>query len=103
MSPLWSENDGWFPQSDPTSRGDWVAEEMRDAEEFLTNLVAEEMLRDPDVRAGHMLVMVQNGVVILHGAVDTDDTRSAAVRRAWATPGVFDVCNMLKVARGGQV
>jgi hypothetical protein len=112
VSPLWSDNEGWYRHRGggvpydghdrPEDRRDWVADEVIDAEEFLTNLIAEEMIRDPDVRAGRMVVMVQNGVVILQGYVDTDDTRSAAVRRAWATPGVFDVCNMLTVARDGR-
>jgi hypothetical protein len=111
VSPSWSDNDGWFPyhhgwlpfdNDDRTEdRRDWVADEVADAEDFLVDLIAEEMIRDPGIRAGRMLVTVQNGVVILQGYVDTDDTRTAAARRAWATPGVLDVCNMLAVARNG--
>ncbi len=82
-------------------RRDWIADEVVDAEDFLAGLVADEMIRDPAVGSGQMVVMVQNGVVILQGHVDTPDTRSAAARRAWATPGVFDVCNMLIVSHGG--
>ena len=47
-----------------------------------------------------MIVTVQNGVVILEGYADTTRTRSAAGRRAWATPGVYDVCNLLAVDPG---
>ncbi len=109
MSPIWPDNDGWlshhgewsaFDSDDRAEdRRDWVADEVADAEDFLADLIAEEMIADPDIRAGRMLVTVQNGVAILQGQVDTDGTRSAAARRAWATPGVFDVCNMLAVAR----
>lgn len=109
MVPLWPDPDGWSHDddrhrrlsgdADGTARGrrDWVADEVVDAEDFLAGLVADEMILDPAIGSGQMVVMVQNGVVILQGHVDTPDTRSAAVRRAWATPGVFDVCNMLVV------
>jgi BON domain len=113
VNPVWPDNDGWFPRAAgglpadgdglPGEQRHWVDDEVMDAEDFLTNLIAEEMIRDPDVRSGQMLVMVQNGVVILQGYVDTDDSRSAAVRRAWATPGVFDVCNLLTVGPDGHL
>jgi hypothetical protein len=100
MGPLWPDNDGWLPQGHGT--GDWVADEVLAAENFLSHLVADEMNQDPELSGGQMVVTVQNGVVILEGYADTSETREAAVRRAWATPGVFDVCNMLTVDDAGQ-
>lgn len=64
-------------------------------DELIARRVADRFLRDPQIRSGHVLVAVQNRVVILKGRVDSDDARSAAGRQAWATPGVYDVCNRL--------
>jgi hypothetical protein len=93
--PLWPDNDGWRPRG--PGPWDWVADEVLDAENFLSHRVVDEVNQDPLVSGGQMVVTVQNGVVILEGYADTAETREAAVRRAWATPGVFDVCNMLTV------
>jgi hypothetical protein len=113
MVPLWSDPDGsshdderdrrlvGHDDAEPV-RPDWIAEEAIDAEEFLADHIADEMIRDPAIGSGQLTVQVQNGVVILQGHVDTPDTRSAAARRAWATPGVVDVCNMLIVNRVGR-
>ncbi|PRY20179.1 BON domain-containing protein [Pseudosporangium ferrugineum] len=73
-----------------------------DAEEFadeadlrLVHRVADGLVADTRIRGRHVQVTVQNGVVILEGAVDTAEVRDAAGRCAWSTPGVHDVCNML--------
>ncbi|GAA3347070.1 hypothetical protein GCM10020358_60470 [Amorphoplanes nipponensis] len=95
MAPIWPDNDGWLPRGQ--GPGDRIADEVLEAENFLSHLVADEINQDPQVGSGQMVVTVQNGVVILEGCADTAETREAAVRRAWATPGVFDVCNMLAV------
>jgi osmotically-inducible protein OsmY len=95
MVPLWPDNDGWRPRAHRSD--DWVADEVFDAEDFLSRRVADEVNQDPEVSGGRMVVTVQNGVVILEGYADTPATREAAGRRAWAISGVFDVCNMLSV------
>lgn len=69
MVPLWPDNDGWLPH------GDWVADEVLDAESFLSRLVADQLNLDPEIRGGQMIVTVQNGVVMLEGYADTADTR----------------------------
>lgn len=57
--------------------------------------VAARLVDDPEVIEGEVRVSVQNRVVILQGHVPTPEARIAASRRAWSTPGVFDVCNRL--------
>lgn len=100
MHPLDHGPTGWDPWCRPDDAlTNWLAEEVVDAEVFLARLIVDELVRDPQVRAGHVVVTVQNGVVILAGQVDDPGTRTAAVRRAWAVPGVFDVCNRLAVGR----
>ena len=64
-------------------------------DELIARRVADRFLRDPEIRSGHVLVAVQNRVVILKGRVDSDDARAAASKQAWSTPGVYDVCNRL--------
>lgn len=91
----------WLLEGDDGGQGgSWIADEVIDAENFLVGHIADELLRDPDVRAGELIVGVQNGVVILEGEVESPDTVSAAGRCAWSVPGVRDVCNMLVVQRG---
>ncbi|MEU8659755.1 BON domain-containing protein [Actinoplanes philippinensis] len=59
--------------------------------------VAEALLADAAVTGGHLDLRIQNGVVILDGEVDTDDTRAAVTDRVWSIPGVADVCDALRV------
>jgi osmotically-inducible protein OsmY len=61
----------------------------------LARRVAARLVDDPQVTDGEVRVSVQNRVVILRGHVPTPEARMAAGRRAWSTPGVFDVCNRL--------
>ena len=63
----------------------------------LARSVAMALLHEPDVGGGSIMVQAQNGVVILEGDVRAESGRAAAVRRAWAVPGVADVCNILAV------
>lgn len=64
-------------------------------DELIARRVADRFLRAPEIRSGHVVVAVQNRVVILKGRVDSDLARAAAGKQAWSTPGVHDVCNRL--------
>jgi osmotically-inducible protein OsmY len=77
-----------FPENDP--------------DEQLVDLVAGRLIATAEVRGRQVSVMVQNGVVILEGAVDSVDSKRAAGRLAWSTPGVTDVCNVLVVDPAGS-
>ncbi len=68
-----------------------------DADEWLVHLVAEALAADQRIRGRHVDVTVQNCVVIMEGLVDSAEARSAAGSRAWSTPGVYDVCNLLRI------
>jgi hypothetical protein len=102
VHPFGQNPEAWDSWSGPDDDGvptTWLAEEVVDAELFLARLVVDELVRDRQIRAGHVVVTVQNGVVILEGQVDDPQTQAAAARRAWAIPGVFDVSNRLTVGR----
>ena len=64
-------------------------------DEMIARRVADRFRHEPEIRSGHVVVAVQNRVVILRGRVDSPEARAAAGRQAWATPGVYDVCNRL--------
>lgn len=66
-----------------------------EVDQRLVHRVADGLVADTRIKGRHVQVTVQNGVVILEGDVDSAEVREAAGRRAWATPGVQDVCNML--------
>ncbi|HET6530360.1 MAG TPA: BON domain-containing protein [Actinoplanes sp.] len=68
-------------------------------DEVVAQLVVRALLEDPDVRAGRLDVLVQNGVAILDGIVPSEDVRSAMLHRVRVTPGVRDVVNLLNVDR----
>ena len=89
----WRDGHGCWQRSpaDPVD-DDFLADEVDQA---LVDRVAERLVAETEIRGRLVRVMVQNGVVILEGSVDTADVKAAAGRLAWATPGVFDVCNML--------
>lgn len=76
----------------PPQNDDFLVDEVDDA---LVERVAERLVAEAEVRGRLVRVMVQNSVVILEGNVDSPADKAAAGRLAWATPGVFDVCNML--------
>lgn len=136
MSPSRPDDDGLFesdgsgpPEDDTGQPWEWIADEVVDADDFLSRLVADETVQDPDgrgvldrevddalvdrvaerfiasvdVRGRRVFVMVQNGVVILEGIVDSEESKHAAGRLAWQTPGVVDVCNMLVPIRHGEL
>jgi osmotically-inducible protein OsmY len=78
-------------------RNPWPATDRVDPDDAVAHLVAGGLMGDSDVRAGRLDVLVQNRVVIVRGYVPSEDVRLAVLRRVWATPGVFDVCDLLVV------
>jgi osmotically-inducible protein OsmY len=84
----WARDDGWFGDDDPPMGED----------EILVDVVAGRLMAESRISGRRVIVTVQNRVVILEGEVDSEDAKQAAGSRAWSTPGVFDVCNLL-VAR----
>ena len=68
-----------------------------DADVRLSQQVGERLAVDERTRHQRITVEAQNGVVILSGAVDSDDTKLLATVTARAVPGVRDVCNALLV------
>ncbi len=62
---------------------------------MIARRVADRILDDPAILSGHLVVDVQNGVVILEGRMASAEACAAASRHAWATAGVRDVSNRL--------
>jgi hypothetical protein len=110
MYPFWRHPDEWphngrynaprLPDPPSPEYVEWVADEAVDADEFLLHRVVAGLTRDSLVQGRQVRVLVQNMVVVLEGSVDSAGARSAAAQRAWSTPGVFDVCNLLAVEPG---
>lgn len=98
--PYWMSSDGdddeeagvAFAWSDD---GAWIA--RRSADEWLVGRAAEALATDPDVYGRRLEILVQNGVVILLGELESPQAREAAGRRVWTVEGVMDVCNRLTV------
>nr|WP_175543687.1 BON domain-containing protein [Micromonospora pattaloongensis] len=63
----------------------------------LEALVAQRLSSDWTTRRQQIVVAVQNRVVILAGLVNDREARQVAGELAWDVPGVFDVCNTLRV------
>jgi osmotically-inducible protein OsmY len=80
----------------PRASDDFLIDEVDAA---LVDRVAERLIAEAEIRGRLVRVIVQNSVVILEGSVDSAAVKAAAGRLAWATPGVFDVCNMLVADR----
>ncbi len=99
MFPYWPYSEGEWPRRD---RMPAVPEAGDAMDELLARMVADRFVLDPAIGSGHVVVAVQNRVVILQGRLRTDAAREAAGRQAWATPGVFDVCNRLEVGADDQ-
>jgi osmotically-inducible protein OsmY len=96
----------WFTDRyNPSAISHWAASsaaphtarERRSADEHLLDAVARSLLADEAITGGHLHLRAQNGVVILDGEIDTEDTRAAVSERVWAVPGVTDVCDALRV------
>ncbi|ATO13354.1 BON domain-containing protein [Micromonospora sp. WMMA1998] len=70
------------------------------ADVALASLVAQRLSTDWTTRRQQITVTVQNRVVILAGMVADPETRRVAAELAWDVPGVFDVCNALRLYGG---
>ncbi|MEV6349893.1 BON domain-containing protein [Actinoplanes sp. NPDC051851] len=73
-----------------------------DTDQALVARAAWALRDDPLVRGVRLEILVQNGVVILTGEVESADASRAASRAAWDVPGVHDVCNRLLIAGLGK-
>jgi osmotically-inducible protein OsmY len=93
MYPYWPY---WEGRANPLDDAD--ASDVGTVDAALARRVAERLLRPPLLDSGHLVVDVQNGVVILAGRLDSQDACDAASERVWATPGVRDVLNRLTVS-----
>jgi osmotically-inducible protein OsmY len=71
----------------------WLA--RMTADEELAERVAKALSSDPLVRGTRLEILVQNGVVVLQGELDSAEAREAARLRVWTLPGVHDVCDVL--------
>ena len=71
-------------------------------DDVIARLLVGGLLGDEAVHAGRLDILVQNGVAILDGSVPSDDVRYAILLRAWATPGVRDICDLLTVDDGSD-
>ena len=91
MWPL--PDDGFFGNADRRSTGNG------DADVRLTHQIAERLAADERTRDQRVTVEVQNGVVILSGAVDDENAKLVAGVTARSVHGVRDVCDAL-VVRG---
>lgn len=78
----------------------WDQPEADSDDQRIEALVAQRLSIDWTTRRQQISVAVQNRVVILTGLVGDTEARQAAGELAWDVPGVFDVCNALRV--GGQ-
>ncbi|RLP93352.1 BON domain-containing protein [Micromonospora sp. BL4] len=87
--PLPDEN--WF--ADASHQPEQGSEDVR-----VEALVAQRLSIDSTTRRQQISVSVQNRVVILAGVVSDPETRQAAAELAWEVPGVFDVCNSLRLS-----
>lgn len=68
-------------------------------DDAIARRVADRIISDPAIHSGHLVVDVQNGVVILQGRMDSEEACTAVSRQAWATAGVRDVANRLTALR----
>ena len=72
---------------------------MRPTDSQLQTVVLQQLKLQPCLAEVSLGVSVDDGVVTLHGTVDTHHQRQAAQEAAHATVGVLDVANDLRVGR----
>ncbi|KAB1928198.1 BON domain-containing protein [Micromonospora noduli] len=87
--PLPDEN--WF--ADTSRQPEPDHEDLR-----LEALVAQRLSIDWTTRRQQITVAVQNRVVILAGVVSNANARQVAADLAYDVPGVFDICNTLRLS-----
>jgi hypothetical protein len=88
-----SDFQGYRDQQAYGSRGDYVAPN----DETLEHKVESEVLGRADVPKGSILINVEDGVVVLRGAVDTADQIDHVESLVRKVDGVIDVENLIHV------
>jgi len=96
--PWPQSDDGWFgdawPQVDTGYPANPDEEDLRIAAQ-----VAQRLSIDWATRYQQITVTVQNRVVILAGLVRTAEAIQVAGELAWGVPGVYDVCNTIRIGQ----
>lgn len=85
-------DDGWFVDTGYQTEPD-------DDDLRIAALVAQRLSIDWATRRQQITVSVQNRVVILAGLVHQPEAGRVAAELAWEVPGVYDVCNTIRVSR----
>ena len=98
MFPHWPDfSNAWYRGRWPDRNGNDQAADVGERLDLrLVHEVADRFIADPVIRGGELRITVQNRVAILEGSIDSAAAREAAVRQAWATPGIQDVLNCLR-------
>ena len=98
MFPHWPDfSNAWYRGRWPDRNGNDQAADVGERLDLrLVHEVADRFIADPVIRGGELRITVQNRVAILEGSIDSAAAREAAVRQAWATPGIQDVLNCLQ-------
>lgn len=91
MYTPWPPGENWFADASPRPEPDH--EDLR-----LEALVAQRLSIDWTTRRQQITVSVQNRVVILAGVVSDANARQVAADLAYDVPGVFDICNTLRLS-----
>jgi osmotically-inducible protein OsmY len=102
MSAFPGVPDDWYdpgPLGKPHERAADPAEALSGApaDEMIADQIATAVRRNSGVRGNYLEIQVQNRVVILLGEVVSADARTVIRRLAWEVPGVWDVCNRVRV------
>lgn len=91
-------DDGWFAdawhQVDTEHHANPDDDDLR-----IAALVAQRLSIDWATRCQQITVTVQNRVVILAGLARTAEASQVAAELAWDVPGVYDVCNTIRVSQ----
>ncbi|MEH1101553.1 BON domain-containing protein [Micromonospora sp. CPCC 205561] len=87
-----------YPDEGPFRRPEPPGPPPDDEDGRLAVLVARRLSSDWSTRGQHIVVTVQNRVVILAGVVAGPEARRVAGEIAWDVRGVVDVCNALRLA-----
>lgn len=86
-----------WPFPDDPFLSTWEELEQESEDLRLAALVAQRLSIDWSTRRQQITITAQNRVVILAGWVADPETRRVAGELAWDVPGVFDVCNVIRL------
>ena len=81
--------------------GAWAGQKQFSDDQIYDN-VRRKLANDPDVKGGALEVAVKDGVVTLHGKVETDKQKSKATKLTKKIAGVKQVDNELLVVGKGN-